>query len=57
MGYWARAEIDRDQIALIPTRLADRIPEDHSVRLFWELLSTYDWRLWEARYCGCHGQS
>jgi len=20
------------------------------------LLSTYDWRVWEARYCGCHGQ-
>ncbi len=56
MDYWARAEIDRDQIALIPTTLSDRIPEDHSVRLFWELLSTYDWRLWEARYCGCHGQ-
>jgi transposase len=56
MDYWARAEIDRDQIALIPTTLSDRIPEDHSVRLFWELLSTYDWRPWEARYCGCHGQ-
>lgn len=56
MGYWAQAAIDRDQIALIPTTLSDRIPEDHSVRLFWELLSTYDWRLWEARYCGCHGQ-
>ncbi len=56
MSYWAKAELDRDQIALIPTTLSDRIPEDHSVRLFWELISTYDWRLWEARYCGCHGQ-
>ena len=56
MDYWARAEIDRDQIALIPTTLSDRIPEDHTVRLFWELLSTYDWRPWEGRYCGCHGQ-
>jgi transposase len=56
MSYWAKADIDRDQIALIPTTLSDRIPEDHSVRLFWELLSTYDWRPWEAHYCGCHGQ-
>jgi ABC-2 type transport system ATP-binding protein/transposase len=56
MSYWAKAEIDRDQIALIPLTLSDRIPEDHSVRLFWELLSTYDWQPWEARYCGCHGQ-
>jgi len=56
MSYWAKAEIDRDQIALIPTTLSDRIPEDHSVRLFWELLGTYEWRLWESRYCGCYGQ-
>lgn len=56
MSYWAKAEIDRDQIALIPTTLSDRIPEDHSVRLFWELLGTYDWQPWKARYCGCHGQ-
>ena len=55
MSYWAKAEIDRDQIALIPTTLSDRIPEDHSVRLFWELLGTYEWRLWESRYCGCYG--
>ena len=56
MSYWAKSEVDRDQIVLIPTTLSDRIPEDHSVRLFWELLGTYDWRPWEARYCGCHGQ-
>lgn len=56
MSYWAKAAIDRDQIALIPTTLSDRIPEDHSVRLFWELISSYDWRPWETRYCGCHGQ-
>lgn len=56
MSYWAESEIARDQIALFPTTLSDRIPEDHSVRLFWELLETYDWRAWEAQYCGCHGQ-
>jgi len=42
VGYWAKAEMDRDQIALIAPTLADRIPEDHSVRLFRELLGTYD---------------
>lgn len=56
MSYWAESEIGRDQIALFPTTLSDRIPEDHSVRLFWELLETYDWRIWEGQYCGCHGQ-
>jgi transposase len=56
MGYWAKAVMARDQIALIPTTLSDRIGEDHSVRLFWELLGTYDWQAWEAQYCGCHGQ-
>lgn len=56
MGYWSKAEIDRDQMVLISTTLSDRIPEDHSVRLFWELLETYDWSGWEAQYCGCHGQ-
>ena len=40
MSYWAESEIARDQIALFPTTLSDRIPEDHSVRLFWELLET-----------------
>lgn len=52
MSYWAKAEIDRDQIALIATTLSDRIPEDHSVRSFWELLDTYDWRPWEAGIAG-----
>jgi transposase len=56
MGYWSKAELDRDQMVLISTTLSDRIPEDHSVRLFWELLETYDWSGWESHYCGCHGQ-
>ena len=43
MSYWSKAAIDRDQIALIPTTWSDRIPEDHSVRLSGDLLSTYDW--------------
>ncbi|HUW84444.1 MAG TPA: transposase [Phycisphaerae bacterium] len=56
MGYWSKPEMDRDQMVLISTTLSERIPEDHSVRLFWELLETYDWRPWEGQYCGCQGQ-
>lgn len=56
MAYWARAPLDRDQLVLISTTLSDRVPEDHSVRLFWELLGTYDWEPWERHYCGCEGQ-
>jgi hypothetical protein len=56
MEYWSKPQMDRDQMVLISTTLSERIPEDHSVRLFWELLETYDWRPWEAQYCGCQGQ-
>lgn len=56
MDYWARPSIERDQLVLINTTLADRIPDDHSVRLFWELLMTYDWAAWEAAYHGHRGQ-
>lgn len=56
MSYWAAAECERDQLVLIATTLGDRIPEDHAVRLFWELLATYDWRAWEACYDGRRGQ-
>lgn len=56
MNYWAQPEIDRDQMVLIQTTLSDRIGEDHSVRLFWELLLSYDWRRWESQYHGRLGQ-
>lgn len=56
MSYWAAAECERDQLVLIATTLGDRIPEDHAVRLFWELLATYDWRVWEGCYDGRRGQ-
>lgn len=56
MSYWAMAECERDQMVLIATTLGDRIPEDHAVRLFWELLETYDWREWEVCYDGQRGQ-
>ncbi len=56
MSRWAKPGLDRDQLVLIETTLSDRIPEDHSVRLFWELLDTYDWGPWERRYHGRQGQ-
>lgn len=56
MSYWAKPALDRDQLVLIETTLSDRIPEDHTVRLFLELLDTYDWGPWERTYCGCAGQ-
>jgi len=56
MGYWAKAAMGRDQAVLFATTLGDRIPDDHVVRLFWELLETYDWKQWEACYNGRIGQ-
>jgi transposase len=56
MAYWAGPTIDRDQLTLISTTLSDRIPQDHSVRLFWDLLDSYDWTAWEVRYHGRIGQ-
>lgn len=46
----------RDQMVLIATTLNDRIPEDHPVRLFAEILADYDWSKWEAKYDGRIGQ-
>ena len=37
-------------MVLISTTLDDRIPEDHPVRLFAELLSGSDWKAWESQY-------
>lgn len=50
MAYWAKAPVPREQIVLIATTLDDRIPDDHVVRVFAEILSGYDWSAWEARY-------
>ena len=56
MGYWAEAPLSRDQLILFPTTLGDSIPEDHPVRLFYEVLSGRDWSAWENHYCGVAGQ-
>jgi Transposase domain (DUF772) len=56
MDYWAKAPIDRNQIALFSPTLDSWIPEDHPVRLFDEILSRLDWSSWESHYDGCVGQ-
>lgn len=56
MAYWARAPMPRGQMVLIATTLDDRIPDDHVVRVFAEIMAGYDWSLWEAQYDGRRGQ-
>jgi transposase len=50
MAYWAKAPIPREQMVLIATTLDDRIPDDQVVRVFAEILGSYDWSAWEAYY-------
>jgi hypothetical protein len=52
MSYWARSAMPRDQLVLFSTTLDDRIPPDHPVRVYAELLDGYDWSAWEAQYHG-----
>lgn len=56
MGYWAEAPLSRDQLILFATTLGESIPENHPVRLFYEVLSMRDWSAWERHYCGVAGQ-
>jgi transposase len=56
MSYWAKPPMDRSQIVLFAPTLDSMIPEDHSVRLFEEILSRMDWSGWEVHYCLCQGQ-
>lgn len=56
MSGWNQAPLPRDQILLIPTTLGDRIPENHSVRLFGEILDGLDWSEWERHYVLVAGQ-
>jgi transposase len=56
MDYWDQAPQKRDQLVLFPTTLDSRIPEDHPVRLFDEVLQLQDWSEWEAKYNGRRGR-
>lgn len=50
MSKWQTAPLPRDQLALFPSYLEERIPENHPVRLIDEILDTQDWSDWEAKY-------
>ncbi len=42
MSGWSQAPLPRDQILLFRETLGDRIPQDHMVRLLWEMLDGLD---------------
>ncbi len=56
MSRWNQAPLPRDQIPLFRQTLGDRIPEDHTVRLFWEILDGLEWANWEQQYVLVAGQ-
>lgn len=56
MEYFAKPALAREQMVLIATTVDERIPEDHPVRLFWEVLSSQDFSSWEERYNQRRGQ-
>ena len=51
MSGWNQAPWLRDQILLYRETLGDRIPRNHSIRLFAEILDELDWSIWERHYC------
>jgi transposase len=56
MSGWNQAPLPRDQILLFRETLGDRIPENHTVRLFAEILDGLDWSSWEQHYVLVAGQ-
>ena len=56
MSGWNQAPWPRDQILLFRETLSDRIPDNHSVRLFAEILDQLDWSSWERHYVLVAGQ-
>ena len=56
MSGWNQAPFPRDQILLFRETLGDRIPDNHSVRLFAEILDQLDWSGWERHYVLVAGQ-
>lgn len=56
LSYWRDAPLPRQQLVLFPVTIEERIPADHPVRLFDEILNRVDWTEWESAYDGRHGQ-
>jgi transposase len=56
MSHWAVAPIDRCQITLFAPTLDDTLADEHSVRLFDEVLGGIDFGDWESMYVRVAGQ-
>ena len=56
MSGWNQTPFPRDQIVLFSETLGDRIPDNHSVRLFAEILDGIAWSSWERSYVLVAGQ-
>lgn len=56
MSRWATPPLDRDEAVLFPTTVDDRIPDDHPVRLFDEVLRGMSFVEWESMYVLVAGQ-
>jgi transposase len=56
MDYWAKAPMNREQMALFAPTLDAVISDDDPVRLFDEVMGIVDWSQWEAQYDGSRGQ-
>ena len=50
MDYWAQPRIDREQVPMFAPTLGEMVCDDHTVRMFDEILAIVDWRQWEAEY-------
>jgi len=56
MGHWAKPPVDPDQPELLGAPLRRRLPQDHPVHLFDEILGQCDWSPWENEYVRVEGQ-
>jgi len=50
MAYWAQPQIDREQMPMFAPTLGEMVSDDHTVRMFDEILGLVDWGAWEAKY-------
>jgi len=56
MAHWATAPLDRNQITLFAPTLDQTVADEHSVRLFAEMLEALDFSDWERMYVLAVGQ-
>lgn len=56
MTRWAQPRCSREQFVLFAPTLDASVPDDHPVRLFYEILCQLDFSAWERRYFRLDGQ-